>query len=90
MIFTSILHSNGRCKPFTIDLFDLLLQVRLRLGMYSVYIKDWIKVFPRSQILIISLEDYAQHTRKILNQVYSFLDVRKLFLDLCLYFFALL
>lgn len=90
MIFTSILQSNGRCKPFTIDLFDSLLQVRLRLGMYSVYIKDWIKVFPRSQILIISLEDYAQHTRKILNQVYSFLDVRKLFLDLSLYFFALL
>lgn len=53
-----------------------LSRVRLRLGMYFVYIKDWIKVFPRSQILIISLEDYAQHTRKILNQVYSFLDVR--------------
>nr|XP_022345100.1 carbohydrate sulfotransferase 15-like isoform X1 [Crassostrea virginica]XP_022345101.1 carbohydrate sulfotransferase 15-like isoform X1 [Crassostrea virginica] len=53
-------------------------RVRLRLGMYSVYIKDWLRVFPKSQVLILSLEDYAKHTRKILNQVYKFLDISSL------------
>lgn len=53
-----------------------LSRVRLRLGMYSVYIKDWLKVFPPDQILIISLEDYARHPRKTLSKIYKFLDVR--------------
>ena len=55
----------------------LTFKVRLRLGMYSVYIKDWLRVFPKSQLLILSLEDYAKHTRKILNEVYKFLDISK-------------
>jgi hypothetical protein len=49
-----------------------------------VYIKDWFRVFPRDQILIVSLEDYAKRTRKILNGVYKFLDMSKINNMLCI------
>ena len=56
----------------------LYFQVRLRVGMYSVYLKDWLSVFPKSQFLILRLEDYSEDQTSYLRQIYSFLGQSKL------------
>jgi len=45
--------------------------------MYESYLKDWFKVFPREQILILRLEDYSEDINNVLNKVYDYLGLRK-------------
>ncbi|PVD31048.1 hypothetical protein C0Q70_10325 [Pomacea canaliculata] len=53
-------------------------KVRLRVGIYHVYLAEWLKVFPRDQILVIRLEDYAKNLKQTTRRVYDFLGLRKL------------
>ncbi|XP_072771144.1 carbohydrate sulfotransferase 15-like isoform X1 [Nerophis lumbriciformis] len=50
------------------------LQVRLNLGLYIVFLLDWLSVFPREQILVLRLEDYATNLEGTLDEVFSFLE----------------
>ncbi|XP_061193042.1 carbohydrate sulfotransferase 15-like [Saccostrea echinata] len=50
-------------------------KVRLRLGIYVVYIKQWLRRFPMDQFLFVRLEDYAARTSSVLNNVFSFLQM---------------
>lgn len=50
-------------------------QVRLNLGMYIIFILDWMTVFQREQILVLRLEDYAADLRLTINKVFDFLSV---------------
>nr|XP_061816714.1 carbohydrate sulfotransferase 15-like [Nerophis lumbriciformis] len=50
------------------------LQVRLNLGLYIVFLLDWLSVFPREQILVLRLEDYATDLEGTLDEVFSFLE----------------
>ncbi|XP_048775749.1 carbohydrate sulfotransferase 15-like [Ostrea edulis] len=49
--------------------------VRLRLGMYVVYIQQWLQRFPRDQFLFVRLEDYARRTRFVLDNIFNFLQM---------------
>ncbi|XP_060574610.1 carbohydrate sulfotransferase 15-like [Ruditapes philippinarum] len=49
--------------------------VRLQVGVYHVFLEDFIKVFGRQQILIIKLENYSYHINQTMNKIFSFLDV---------------
>ncbi|XP_056147803.1 carbohydrate sulfotransferase 15-like [Lampris incognitus] len=49
--------------------------VRLNLGMYIVFLLDWLTVFHRDQILILRLEDYAANLRLTIKKVFNFLNV---------------
>ena len=51
------------------------LQVRLNLGLYIVFLLDWLTVFHRNQILVLQLEDYAANLRLTINKVFDFLNV---------------
>ena len=52
---------------------------RLRVGLYEHFITDWLKVFPRKQMLFIRFEDYVRDTLNVIqNQIYPFLDIPKL------------
>lgn len=51
------------------------LQVRLNLGMYIVFILDWLTVFHRDQILVLRLEDYAANLKMAIKAVFDFLSV---------------
>ncbi|KAL4231189.1 Carbohydrate sulfotransferase 15 [Mactra antiquata] len=53
-------------------------RVRLRIGIYSSYLKDWLKLFPLSQFFTLRLEDYSSQQVDILEQIYEFLDMRPL------------
>ncbi|PVD29653.1 hypothetical protein C0Q70_08908 [Pomacea canaliculata] len=49
--------------------------VRVQLGLYHVFLEDWLLRFPLSQILVMRMEDMRDNvTREMLN-VYSFLGL---------------
>ena len=52
-------------------------QARLHLGFYSIFLRDWLKVFPREQLLILKTEDYSKDMAGHLKQIYSFLNIGK-------------
>ncbi|XP_067675001.1 carbohydrate sulfotransferase 15-like isoform X2 [Haliotis asinina] len=50
----------------------------LRRGLYSIFVKDWMKVYPAQQILILRFEDYKNKVQEHLQQIFSFLDLMPL------------
>lgn len=49
--------------------------VRIYIGMYSVYVKDWLRIFPREQLHFLRLEDYSINRTESLSKVFDFLDI---------------
>ena len=52
-----------------------MLQVMLRRGVYHVFIKDYLKVFPRDHVLIQRLEDISDDPEGTLVKTYKFLNL---------------
>ncbi|XP_042358330.1 carbohydrate sulfotransferase 15-like [Plectropomus leopardus] len=52
-----------------------IMPVRLNLGMYIVFLLDWLTVFHREQILVLRLEDYAANLKVTMRKVFDFLSV---------------
>ena len=53
------------------------LQVRTRIGIYHGHLREFLRVFPRSQILILKLEDYSLDPAKSMKHIFKFLDLSK-------------
>ncbi|XP_037638814.1 carbohydrate sulfotransferase 15-like isoform X2 [Sebastes umbrosus] len=49
--------------------------VRLTLGIYFVYLLDWLTVFQREQILVFQLKDYSANLKVSIKKVFDFLTV---------------
>ena len=66
----------------------LFFQLRLRIGMYHIFIKDWLKIFPREQIIVIKTEDMenADKNIKVYEQLFKFLEISKWILYLLVVF----
>ena len=45
--------------------------------MYSVFMKEWLAVFPRSSFYILRTEDYHDNMIYHLNNIYNFLGLGK-------------
>ncbi|XP_014823428.1 PREDICTED: carbohydrate sulfotransferase 15-like [Poecilia mexicana] len=74
-LFQSCLSERSlRSCVYNTSLFNAM-PVRLTLGMYFVFVLDWLTVFQREQILVLQLEDYAANLRKTLKTVFDFLGV---------------
>ena len=52
-------------------------QLSLHEGFYSIYMEDWIRIFPPEQFLVMRFEDYVKNTVPVLNAIYDFLDIRE-------------
>ncbi|XP_062618843.1 bifunctional heparan sulfate N-deacetylase/N-sulfotransferase 3-like [Saccostrea cucullata] len=52
-------------------------KARLRVGMYYVFLMDWLNIYPQNQILVIDFDEYTKDKRKILNEVAEFLELSK-------------
>ena len=52
-------------------------QVQLTMGLYSVYIEDWLQVFPRENFRFVRLEDYAANKTHVLLETIRFLGLGK-------------
>lgn len=50
-------------------------QVRLQVGVYIVYLMDWLTVFSRKQILVLRLEDHASNMKYTMHKVFDFLNL---------------
>ncbi|GFN93199.1 carbohydrate sulfotransferase 15 [Plakobranchus ocellatus] len=44
-------------------------------GIYSRYILDLLKIFPRKQIYFVHLETYSENIKETLKEIFSFLDL---------------
>ncbi|RUS85360.1 hypothetical protein EGW08_006903, partial [Elysia chlorotica] len=53
-------------------------RARLRLGLYFVFLQEWLSVFPRDQILVARLEDYSVEPLKTVARVHKFLGLRSM------------
>ncbi|XP_071478653.1 carbohydrate sulfotransferase 15-like [Diadema antillarum] len=52
--------------------------VRLLLGIYVIFIRDWFRVFPRDQLMIVRLEDWHVNCTDALYSIYDFLRLDRL------------
>ncbi|XP_021340530.1 carbohydrate sulfotransferase 15-like [Mizuhopecten yessoensis] len=48
----------------------------LCLGLYAVYLKDWMDIFPRKQLLVLSLDEYSTNPSMTMLKIHKFLDLR--------------
>ncbi|XP_061174937.1 uncharacterized protein LOC133184104 isoform X3 [Saccostrea echinata] len=52
--------------------------VRLHVGIYSVFLEEWLKVFDSINFLFLRTEDYSRNIKGTLKTVFSFLGVDEL------------
>ncbi|KAL4224043.1 Carbohydrate sulfotransferase 15 [Mactra antiquata] len=61
-----------------IDLFPNSQLRRVFIGIYSMNIEDYLRVFPRNQIFISKLENRYENMTAALQDIFSFLDIEPL------------
>ncbi|XP_021357534.1 carbohydrate sulfotransferase 15-like [Mizuhopecten yessoensis] len=49
---------------------------RLFIGLYAVYLKDWMNIYPRKQLLVLSLDEYSTNPSMAMSKIFKFLDLR--------------
>ena len=47
------------------------------MGLYCIYIRDLLEVFPRDQVMVLRLEHYSQNKQQKLQQMFEFLGLSK-------------
>ena len=52
-------------------------KVRLHISLYHVFIRDWLEVFGRQQVLVIPLEKYIENKFEYARKIYDFLGLGK-------------
>uniref|UniRef100_A0A3P9KJN9 Sulfotransferase n=1 Tax=Oryzias latipes TaxID=8090 RepID=A0A3P9KJN9_ORYLA len=63
-----------RSCVYNTSLYNIM-PVRLHLGLYFLFVLDWLSVFRRDQILVLRLEDYANNFKETIKKVFNFLKV---------------
>lgn len=58
-----------------------IMPVRLQVGLYVIYVLDWLSIFSREQILILRLEDHAANRKNTIRRVFDFLQLGRLTLQ---------
>lgn len=49
--------------------------MRLQVGLYAVYLLDWLTVFRKEQFLVLRLEDHASDVKRTMHRVFQFLNL---------------
>ena len=47
-------------------------------GLYSVFMEDWLRIFPEDQIFVSRMEDYSSGISSQMKVIYNFLELSKL------------
>lgn len=53
-------------------------KVRLNIGLYSVYLRDWLRRYPRHQLMVLKLEEWHARCTQLLPEIFQFLEVSSL------------
>ena len=56
----------------------------LRRGMYFVFLREWLKVIPRRQFLILETEETRKDPKSTLLKLMDFLDTGECLIYVCL------
>ncbi|XP_051959335.1 carbohydrate sulfotransferase 15-like [Xyrauchen texanus] len=51
------------------------MSVRVQVGLYVMYVLDWLSVFSREQLLLLRLEDHASNPSRSMNRIFRFLQI---------------
>ncbi|XP_041483058.1 carbohydrate sulfotransferase 15-like [Lytechinus variegatus] len=65
-------------RTCTYDTSNIKNFVRLEVGLYSVYFRDWLSFFPRKRLKVIRIEEWHQQCAKTLRELYEFLAIEPL------------
>lgn len=49
----------------------------MQVGLYIVYLMDWLSVVSREQVLVLRLEDHATNRKYTMHRVFDFLHLGK-------------
>jgi hypothetical protein len=52
-------------------------KVRIQVSLYTIFVEQWMALFPREQIFILRLEDYSANRALWLTKIAQFLDIGK-------------
>ncbi|XP_070184115.1 uncharacterized protein [Littorina saxatilis] len=69
-------HSIRQCA-YNYTIYDDVV-IRLVEGMYPIFMADWLRIWPREQMLILRNEDYGMDLEGTVQTAFDFLDVDKL------------
>ncbi|KAL8609615.1 hypothetical protein ACOMHN_023751 [Nucella lapillus] len=50
-------------------------KLSLHEGLYSIYMEDWVRIFPPEQFLVVRYEDFVNSTVPTLQAIFEFLNV---------------
>ncbi|BFZ00893.1 hypothetical protein BsWGS_03932 [Bradybaena similaris] len=72
------LNNHTRRQCFFSDKIYQDLPVRLHLGCYVVFLREWLSVFPRSCFMITTIDEYQKDMKNMLTKLFTFLDLSPL------------
>ena len=52
----------------------------MHIGLYAVYLEDWLKVLSRHQLYFLRLESYSNNKTEELRKILDFLEIGELWL----------
>ncbi|KAK3579908.1 hypothetical protein CHS0354_031428, partial [Potamilus streckersoni] len=55
--------------------YRLAEKARIHIGFYSLYLKEWFRVFSREQFLFLTTEEYSQNMTKNMRRIFRFLEI---------------
>ncbi|XP_069468131.1 carbohydrate sulfotransferase 15 [Ambystoma mexicanum] len=67
-------HYSMRACAYSSALNDAM-PVRLQVGLYVVFLLDWLTAFPKDQFLVLRLEDHATNVNYTMHLVFDFLKL---------------
>ncbi|KAK7460332.1 hypothetical protein BaRGS_00038920 [Batillaria attramentaria] len=53
-------------------------KIPLKVGLYEIFVRDWLQLFPREHILFLTTDNYQQYPKATLKRVFQFLGLRPL------------
>ncbi|XP_060594940.1 carbohydrate sulfotransferase 15-like, partial [Ruditapes philippinarum] len=76
-VVSSLYYMNDCLRRYTVRYCTYFMEpaLRVQVGFYHIYIEDYFRAFPREQIKIIKVENYAQHIGDTMKDVYTFLGL---------------
>ncbi|XP_078669303.1 carbohydrate sulfotransferase 15-like isoform X1 [Branchiostoma floridae x Branchiostoma belcheri] len=74
-IFNNCLKNNSVRACTYEPTLPVIPNVRLQLGLYDVYLRDWFSIFPLDQILVLRLEDHSKDPRATMTKLFKFLQL---------------
>nr|XP_054769290.1 carbohydrate sulfotransferase 15-like [Lytechinus pictus] len=66
------------CVYSILEIQDPRVYCRLLIGVYSVYVRDWFRAYPRDQLKIMRLEDWHVNCTGILPEIFDFLNLERI------------